>query len=417
MVVATPGRLVDLLNQKYIDLSNVETVVLDEADEMLSMGFADDLEIILKATPDERQTAFLSATLPGRIRQMAGTYLNDPETITVTGGDKTAAEIEQRGYVVHHRDKLAALLRLLETEDVTSALMFVRTRETTSRLAADLTSAGYPAEPISGELSQAQRTAVLDRFRRGAAKILVATDVAARGLDIDHVSHVFNVDLPIDPEAYVHRVGRTGRAGRSGIALSLVDPRDRNLISRIQQYAKREIPATPLPTIEEVEAIRVTKRGEVLTAALDGATDADRQLVVDLVTAGEDPMRIAAAAVAMARKSSNEAPLRSIGNVRPRSNRGPSNRPQAPRHNGGERSTNEAGYVRLALDAGRNAGVRTSQIVGAIAGTADIPGRALGKILIQDQQTLIDVPEEFVGRVLSAPSFRIGSQKAKIAVA
>jgi len=417
VVVATPGRLVDLLNQGYIDLSNVETVILDEADEMLSMGFADDLEVILQATPAERQTAFLSATLPGRIRQMAGTYLNDPETITVTGGDKTAAEIEQRGYVVHHRDKLAALLRLLETEDVTSALMFVRTRESTSRLAADLTQAGYPAEPISGELSQAQRTAVLDRFRRGSVKILIGTDVAARGLDIDHVSHVFNVDLPIDPEAYVHRVGRTGRAGRSGTALSLVDPRDRNLIQRIQRYAKREIPATPLPTIEEVEAIRVTKRTEALAAALDNATDADRQLVVELVTAGEDPMRIAAAAVAMARKSSNEAPLRPIGNARPRSNRGPSNRPHAPRHSGGERSTNEAGYVRLALDAGRDAGVRTSQVVGAIAGTADIPGRALGKILIQDQQTLVDVPEEFVGRVLSAPSFRIGSQKAKIAVA
>ncbi|GAB5535991.1 MAG: DEAD/DEAH box helicase [Rubricoccaceae bacterium] len=418
VVVATPGRLVDLLNQGYIDLSNVETVVLDEADEMLSMGFADDLEVILQATPDERQTAFLSATLPGRIRQMAGTYLNNPETITVTGGDKTAAEIEQRGYVVRHRDKLAALIRLLETEDVASALMFVRTREATTRLASDLTQAGFPAEPISGELSQAQRTAVLDRFRKGTVKILIGTDVAARGLDIDHVSHVFNVDLPLDPEAYVHRVGRTGRAGRTGTALSLVDPRDRNLIQRIQRYAKREIPATPLPTIEEVEAIRATRRTEALSAALDTATEADRQLVLELVTAGEDPMRIAAAAVAMARESSNEAPLYPIHTPNHRPNRGPSNRSHPPRHNGGgERSSREAGYVRLALDAGRDAGVRTSQVVGAIAGTADIPGRALGKILIEDQQTLVDVPEEFVGRVLSAPSFRIGSQKAKAAVA
>ena len=418
IVVATPGRLVDLLNQGYLDLSNVETVVLDEADEMLSMGFADDLEAILQATPETRQTALLSATLPNRIRQLAGTYLTDPETITVTGGDKTAAEIEQRGYVVRHRDKLAALIRLLETEEVTSALMFVRTREATTRLAADLTGVGFPAESISGDLSQAQRMAVLDRFRKGVVTILVATDVAARGLDIDHVSHVFNVDLPLDPEAYVHRVGRTGRAGRAGTALSLVDPRDRNLIERIQRYAKREVPATPLPTIEEVEAIRVTKRSEALAAALDSATEADRQLVIELVTAGEDPMRIAAAAVAMARESSNEAPLRPIGNVRTHANRGPSNRSHAPRHNSGrERTSREAGYVRLALNAGRNAGVRTSQVVGAIAGTADIPGRALGKILIQDQQTLVDVPEEFVGRVLSAPSFRIGNQKAKAAVA
>ncbi|MEO0559136.1 MAG: DEAD/DEAH box helicase [Bacteroidota bacterium] len=414
IVVATPGRLVDLLNQGLIDLSSVETVVLDEADEMLSMGFADDLEAILKATPETRQTVLLSATLPARIRQLAGTYLTDPETIAVTGGDKTAADIEQRGYVVRHRDKLAALIRLLETEEVTSALMFVRTREATTRLAADLTSVGFPAEAISGDLSQAQRTAVLDRFRKGVVTILVATDVAARGLDIDHVSHVFNVDLPLDPEAYVHRVGRTGRAGRSGTALSLVDPRDRNLIHRIQRYAKREIPATPLPTIEEVETIREARRREALAGALDTATEADRQLVLELVTAGEDAMRIAAAAVAMAREARTEAPLHPIHTPRP--NRGPSNRFAAPRPSG-ERTSRDAGYVRLTLDAGRDANVRVGQIVGAIASTADIPGSALGKILIQDQQTLVDVPEELVGRVLSASSFRIGSRKASVGVA
>ena len=419
VVVATPGRLVDLLNQNYIDLSNVETVVLDEADEMLSMGFADDLELILQATPAERQTAFLSATLPGRIRQMAGTYLRDPETITVTGGDKTAAEIEQRGYSVSNRDKLAALLRLLETEEVTSALAFVRTRHATTRLAADLSAAGYAAEPISGELSQAQRTAVLDRFRSGAVKILVATDVAARGLDIDHVSHVFNVDLPIDPEAYVHRVGRTGRAGREGVALSLVTPQERGLIGRIQRYAKREIPATPLPTLEDVQEVRAAKLAAAMTEALDGATDADRQLVVDLVTAGEDPMRIAAAAVALARDAREEAPLLPIHAPRGRKAHRPNNAPRFDRGTSGhvDSTSREAGYVRVALDAGRDAGVRVGQIVGAIAGTADIPGTALGKILIQDQQTLVDVPEEFVGRVLSAPGYRIGKARAQAAVA
>ena len=413
VVVATPGRLVDLLNQNYIDLSSVETVVLDEADEMLSMGFADDLEAILEATPSERQTAFLSATLPGRIRAMAGTYLRDPETITVTGGDKTAAEIEQRGYSVHNRDKLAALLRLLETEDVTSALAFVRTREATTRLASDLSAAGYAAEPISGELSQAQRTSVLDRFRAGAIRILVATDVAARGLDIDHVSHVFNVDLPIDPEAYVHRVGRTGRAGREGTALSLVTPQQRGLIDRIQRYAKRQIPATPLPSVEDVEAVRSARLSDALSEALEGATDADRALVLDLVTAGEDPMRIAAAAVALARSARFEAPILPIGNSRKPSKRSAPSRPQTAARG----ASGEAGYVRVALDAGRDAGVRVGQIVGAIAGTADIPGTALGKILIEDDQTLVDVPEEFVGRVLSAPSFRIGKTKAQAAVA
>ncbi len=242
IVVATPGRLVDLLDRRAIDLSGVEFVVLDEADEMLSMGFADDLETILGATPSERQTALLSATLPGRIRQIAGTYLRDPETITTTGGDKTAQDVEQRGYVVNWRDKLQAMIRLLETEDVTSALAFVKTRANTTQLATSLTQAGWPAEPISGELSQAQRTDVLHRFRNGQVKILVGTDVAARGLDVDHVSHVFNVDLPIDIEAYVHRVGRTGRAGRSGTALSFVTPAERGLIQRIQRFIKRDIP-------------------------------------------------------------------------------------------------------------------------------------------------------------------------------
>ena len=421
IVVATPGRLVDLLNRGDVDLSAVETVVLDEADEMLSMGFADDLETILDATPGTRQTALLSATLPSRIRKISQTYLRDPATVAVAEGDRTAEAIEQTAYLVHSRDKLAAIVRLMETDDVTSALAFVRTREATARLAADLSALGYAAEPISGELSQAQRTAVLARFKKQQVRILVGTDVAARGLDIDHVSHVFNVDLPVDAEAYVHRVGRTGRAGREGTAYSLVDPRERGLLARVERFAKREIPFADLPSVEDVEAARSARLAASVGEALDGATDADRALVLDLVTSGEDPMRIAAAALAVAREARNEAPLAPVADVRehrPRST-GSGRGPQRGGHSrGDDRSARESGFVRLALDAGRDANVRPGQVVSALARTADIPGKVLGKILIHDQQTLVDVPEPFVDRVLAqSGDYRFGPRLARIEVA
>ena len=415
IVVATPGRLVDLLDRGAIDLSGVEYVVLDEADEMLSMGFADDLETILGATPSERQTALLSATLPPRIRHIASTYLRDPETVTTTGGDKTAADVEQRGYLVPHRDKLAAMIRLLETEDVTSALAFVRTRAATTELAGALTRAGWPAEPISGELSQAQRTDVLHRFRNGDVRLLVATDVAARGLDVDHVSHVFNVDLPVDLEAYVHRVGRTGRAGRSGVALSLVTPREKGLMKRLQRFIKRDVPACPLPSVEDVEAVRAERLATRLADAMGSATAPDRALVARLVAEGHDPMEIAAAALAVAREDRGEthvptlsAPPRAPRHHAPR----PHPRQRAPHH--GPPSSSEPGMVRVALAAGHRNGVRPNQVVSALARTADIPGRELGKITITDSTTFVDVPESLVDRVLAQPEYRFGKRLASV---
>lgn len=415
VVVATPGRLVDLLNQGAVDLSEVRTVVLDEADEMFSMGFADDLDAIFDAVPESRQTALLSATMAPAVRRLAERRLRNPEVISVTDGDRTAADVEQRGYYVNGRDKLAALVRLLETEDVTSALCFVRTRAGTSRLAADLSGLGYAAEEISGELSQAARTAVLGRFKSQQVRILCATDVAARGLDIDHVSHVFNVDLPHDPEAYVHRVGRTGRAGRDGVALSLVTPQDRGLLRRIEKVAGREIPQAPLPTTEEVEAARAERLQQEVEAAFSTATDADRQLVMDLVTAGRDPMEIAAAAFALARKERNEAPLAPVQEpgARRNSHSRPSSHPS--RGSRGDRQAREQGFVRLAIDAGRDAGVRPGQVVSAIARTSDIPGKVLGKILIHDRQTLVDVPGDFVDQVLAqSGDLRFGKRLAQI---
>ena len=247
VVVGTPGRLLDLIQREALDLSEVETVVLDEADEMLSMGFIEDIESILSATPAERQTALLSATVPPEIRRLADRYLRQPQSVAIEREQVTVSAIEQRHYLVYETDKLAALTRLFEVEPITSALIFVRTRAGTGELAAELSTRGFPAEALSGELEQEERERVMNRFRRNLIKVLVATDVAARGLDIDHISHVFNFDLPEDPEVYVHRIGRTGRAGKSGTALSLVTPNERWRLGRIEGFIKTSIArAAPL---------------------------------------------------------------------------------------------------------------------------------------------------------------------------
>ena len=428
VIVATPGRLVDLMKQGNVDLSHVQTVVLDEADEMFSMGFAEDLEFILAATPDARQTALLSATMPHAVRRLADQTLRDPETVVTAGsGDKTAEDVEQRAHLVHGRDKLAALIRILEMEDVASALVFVRTRVATAGLAADLQAAGFSAEPISGEMSQAARTDVLNRFRNQQVKLLIATDVAARGLDVDHVSHVINMDLPVDVEAYVHRVGRTGRAGRTGIAISLVAPGERNLLRRIERYAKREVVFGPLPSVDEVLDRRQSRLAEALAGRLEAPHALDQRLVTEMVAAGHDPMEIATAAVSMARASQPNAPLAPIREVggrpqhQPRFDNSRSNDRSDFHGRGGHvqrRGAHEDGMVRLALDAGAQDGVRPNMVVSAIARTADIPGRALGKILIQDDTTLVDVPEQFVEQVLAqSGDVRFGKRLATVQVA
>ncbi len=449
VVVATPGRLVDLLNQGAVDLSQAHTVVLDEADEMFSMGFADDLDAIFEHLPAERQTALLSATMAPGVKKLAQKRLNNPEVISVTDGDRTASDVAQKGYMVYHRDKLAALVRLIETENVTSALAFVKTRAGATEVAGLLSDMGYAAEEISGELSQSARTAVLNRFKKQQVRILVATDVAARGLDIDHVSHVFNVDLPFDPEAYVHRVGRTGRAGRDGTAMSLITPSDRGLLSRIERAAGRKIELETLPSIDEVEMARNTRFAEEIDAAFTDATDADRKLVTEMITAGADPMDVATAALTLARKSRNAAPLlpvqvpgkgknKSRGNDRfernDRNDRGNRN----DRFNKNDRNSNrgsktyekggrdfdkvdsraqDSGFVRLVVDAGRDIGIRPGQIVGAIANEANIPGRALGKIQIQDNRTYVDVPENMVSKVIDAAPFQFGRNAVQVETA
>lgn len=419
VVVGTPGRLLDLIQKGALDLSHVKTVVLDEADEMLSMGFIEDIESILKSTPAERQTALISATVPDGIRRLAQTYLRDPQTCTVKRASGDESSIEHRAHMVNQSDKFAALGRLLEIEPVASALIFAETRIATAELAGRLAEAGYRAEALSGELSQQARADVMDRFRRGRIQMLVATDVAARGLDIDHVSHVFNIELPRDPEVYVHRVGRTGRAGRSGVAISLVSPKQRHMMKRIEKVAGQQIAFSPLPSREDVER----HRDELVVGQLRerlGQPHADRHLrtVAALVSEGFDPMDVAVAALGLARAGEDNRPVHEISEVRSgrstrehhsstsRDSRGSGPRDRAPR---------EQDMVRLSLNFGRDHGVRPNQVVSALARTADIPGKTIGKILIHERHTLVDVPQEHVHSVLAQTgTYRFGKNKATI---
>ena len=413
IVVGTPGRLLDLIKRSVLDLSQVQTVVLDEADEMLSMGFIEDIEAILSATPAERQTALFSATLPAGIRRLAGRYMRDPRSFTVGPKQLTVAALEQRYYLVNPEDKLAALTRLFETEDITSALIFARTRLGTGELANTLTARGFPAEILNGDLSQDARERVLQRFRNNQIKVLVATDVAARGLDIDDISHVVNYDLPQDPELYVHRVGRTGRAGKTGIAICLISPKEQWRLRKIETYTKQPIAKAALPSVEDIQTQREAQLVEKMMVWLQrGRCRREQEIVTELVENGHDLLEIAGAALKMARAEEKQRPIAVIGQVREHDSAPSSQNSRRPsRRNGRASKSHENGMVRLSLNTGKVDGVRVNNVVSSLAHFADIPGRTLGRITIQEHHTLVDVPEQFLGQVLAkSGSYRIGRQ-------
>ena len=427
IVVGTPGRLLDLLKRNKLDLGQVQTVVLDEADEMLSMGFVEDIEAILQETPDERQTALFSATLPRQIRQLADEYMNQPQAISIERSQRTVAAIEQRAYLVNEQDKLAALTRLFEVEPITSALIFARTRVGTAELANELTVRGFPAEPLNGDLGQQAREQVLNRFRQNQIKVLVATDVAARGLDIDDISHVFNFDLPQDPEIYVHRVGRTGRAGKTGIALTLVTPKEQWRLRKIEQYSKQKVAYATLPTSEDIKNRREAELLEKMAVWLRrGRCARERELVARLAEEGHDLLEIAAIALKLARAEEKQRPIARISKVeahQPRRGRrekfgnGRSRKKNGSRSgsNGQSNHSHENGMVRLSLSAGKMDGLRVNDVVGTIAFHADIPGSTIGAIHIQEERTLVDVPEQFASKVLAKTgSYRVRKKRLNV---
>ncbi|MCL4831058.1 MAG: DEAD/DEAH box helicase [Caldilineaceae bacterium] len=408
IVVGTPGRLLDLIQRKSLDLSEVRVLVLDEADEMLSMGFIEDIETILAETPADRQTALFSATVPPEIRRLADGYMRKPQSVSIERSQLTVAAVDQRHYLVNESDKVAALTRLLEVEEITRALIFARTRVGTGDLASELTALGYPAEALHGDMGQDEREQVLARFRGERVNVLVATDVAARGLDIDDISHVFNFDLPPNPEIYVHRVGRTGRAGKSGVAVTLLTPAELWRLRRIEGYIKQPIRKESLPSVAQIEARRVSVLLEKVGVWLNrDRCRQEREMVESLVAAGHDPLDVAAAALKLANGSENGRPIAHVQEVR-------EGRSQSKRHerrpsarDGGQRfstDSHEKGMVRLSLSAGRVQGLRPNDVVSAIARHAQIPGRAIGAIHIRQEHTLVDVPEHLVSQVLSGPN-------------
>jgi ATP-dependent RNA helicase DeaD len=364
------------------------------------MGFAEDLEAIFNETPASRQTALFSATLPARILKIAERHLEKPERVTVAR-EKTAAgklpRIRQVAYVVRRGDKPAALDRILDMENPTSAIVFCRTRLEVDTLVDTLNAHGYRAEALHGGMQQRQRDAVMTRVRSNKTDLLIATDVAARGLDIEHVSHVVNYDLPTDAESYVHRIGRTGRAGRDGTAITLAEPREHRLLRSIEHVTKQKIEVATVPTVADLRARRLELTSAALREHLAAGDFDDVRVVVESLAGDFDVLDIAAAAVKMAH-------MATVGNGEEREIAAPPPRARPAAHVGparGSRSV-EAGFARLFVGAGRAVGIRPADLVGAIAGEAKVPSRAIGAIRVAENFSVVDVPEELADGIIAS---------------
>src|SRR5690554_47027 len=309
VVVGTPGRIMDHLDKGTLDLSELKYLVLDEADEMLKMGFAEDVETILADTPEDKQVALFSATMPAAIRRISAKYLHDPEEITVKSKTTTSVNTTQRYLVVSYPQKVDALTRILEVENFEGMIVFTRTKNETETLAEKLRARGYSAAAISGDVAQVQRERTVNQLKSGKLDILVATDVAARGLDVDRISHVVNFDIPIDTESYVHRIGRTGRAGRSGAAISFVTPRERRLLGAIEKATRQPLTQMQLPSVEDVNVTRLARFDDAITEALNQASriSAFRDIIGHYVEHHDVPEADVAAALAVV--AQGETPL------------------------------------------------------------------------------------------------------------
>ena len=439
VVVATPGRAVDHLKRGSLSFEEVGFVVLDEADEMLDMGFAEDLDTILSATPPERQTALFSATISPTISRIAKRHLREPARISVKAerpaGDG-AALVRQTAYVVRRVDKLAALCRILDVEDPTSALVFARTRGEVDDLAESLSSRGHDAGALHGGLAQEARDRMMGRFRDGSLDVLVATDVAARGLDIEHVSHVVNYDVPSDPDAYVHRIGRTGRAGRVGVAITLVEPREHRLLRNIEAATRSKLEIARLPTVADLRDRRLELlRSNLREALVAGGHDRLRG-VVEPLTEEFDVVDIALAAVSLIEgaetRPEDEVELaqaflgapagpargpvgRGPGPI-PGRGRGRRDGPPLPAGRGGPpRGPESEAWAQLWIGGGRRAGLRPGDLVGAIANEAGVPGSVVGAIQLFDDFALVDVQAGVADAVANAlRSAKVRGQKLPV---
>ncbi|MEI8014044.1 MAG: DEAD/DEAH box helicase [Nitrospira sp.] len=437
VIVATPGRALDHIRRKTLQLKTIQTVVLDEADEMLDMGFAEDLDAILEQTPKERQTALFSATMPSRIAAIAKRHLKEPVEIKIAKEPLKAGaapRVHQTAYIVVRQYKEAALARILDVEAPKSALVFCRTRIEVDEITAMLTSRGHRAEAIHGGMNQPQRDRVMNSFRAGQTELLVATDVAARGLDIPSVSHVVNYDLPTSPEGYVHRIGRTGRAGREGSAITVIDPREQRLLWNIEQLTKAKIVVTQVPTVADLRTKRLARAKNAIEEVL-AAGDLDLFRAVTAALAEQkDPLEVAAAAMKLVfRMQGGERKEQDIPAVSSRPPERPSmaRRPMAdsrgraggmmPREGQGRpfnapgRGGRTAGMVKVYIGAGREAGIRPGDLVGAIANEAGLNSNVIGAVEVMDRFSLVEVPEVLAREIIETLSrTRIKGQKVAV---
>ena len=417
-VVATPGRALDHIRRGTLALASVRAVVLDEADEMLDMGFADDLEAILAATPENRQTMLFSATMPPRIAALARRQLRDPVRVDIARDaltEGTAPRVRQSAYIVTRAQKLLALGRVLDVEAPAAALVFCRTRTEVDEVADTLNARGYRAEALHGGMSQEQRDRAMGRLRNGTADLLIATDVAARGLDIDQLTHVINYDVPSAPEAYVHRIGRVGRAGREGVAITLAEPREHRMLKNIERVTAQRIPVAKVPTVADLRSRRL----ELTRASLRETILADDtehfRVIVESLASEFDVMDVAMAAVKLAHAADNtdeEEEIRDVAPQReraprkdrdgPRGSHPPRDQADRPRASRARRGPAGPGTTRIFIGVGRNAGIRPQDLVGAIANEAGISGRDIGAIEIADDASYVEVPDSAAAAVVAA---------------
>ncbi len=388
VVVGTPGRVLDHLERGTLDLSALELLVLDEADEMLRMGFLEDVQKVLKASPPSRQIALFSASMPAPIVAVAEEHLKDPIEVQVEREALTVHHITQRALLVPERHKADALVRILSAEPIGAALVFARTRAGCAAAADDLAARGVPVDALHGDLNQAARERVLSRFRSGRLRVVVATDVAARGIDVEHISHVINYDLPSDAETYTHRIGRTGRAGREGVAISLVTPGEVHKIRSLQRVLDTRIERIEVPSDREVAEARRRRLLDAVREAAEGPA-CERALPLVETLAGElDPMRIAAAAIALLAED-RDTRLDDEG----LDDRPPPWARRAP--------ATDADEVELFLPIGRTRGVRPGDLVGALANDRGVSGGSIGKVTILANASFVRVSPEAAERILA----------------
>jgi ATP-dependent RNA helicase DeaD len=433
VVVGTPGRVIDHLEKNSLDLSQVKTLVLDEADEMLRMGFIDDVETILQKTPATRQTALFSATMPSAIKRIAQTYLQNPAEVTIAAKTGTADNIRQRYWLVSGMQKLDALTRILEAETFDGMIIFARTKLGTEELASKLQARGFAAAAINGDLAQQQRERTIEQLKNGKIDILVATDVAARGLDVERITHVINYDVPSDPESYTHRIGRTGRAGRSGDAILFITPRERGLLKAIERATRQPVAPLTLPTIKAVNDVRIAKfKDQIGEALAAGGLDVFRNLIEEYEREQNVPAIDIAAALAKLNRGDEplllEKPDRDmrVGEPKPewkerefreerparagresfgRDSAGFEERPARPTREGFAQPREsfkkervmrapEPGMATYRIEVGHANSVKPGNIVGAIANEGGIPSKEIGRIEIYDDYSTLDMPAD-----------------------